>query len=61
MKYELVKLVVHWLCNWVVMYSNLAKNKLNFIFAKISFGMNMKAQRNPNYKKGNLVGWECSQ
>jgi len=40
---------------------NLAKNGLNFLFAKFSFGMNMKGQRNPNCKKGSLVGWEGNQ
>jgi len=42
MKHVLVELVVHWLCNWVVVCSNLAKNKFNFIFAKFSFGKTMK-------------------
>jgi len=32
MKHELVGLVVHWLCNWVVVGSSLLEPKLNFIF-----------------------------
>jgi len=38
----------------MVVGSNLVKNELNFLFAKFSFGKNMKGQRNPSYKKGNL-------
>jgi len=37
MKHELVELVVHWLCNWVVMCSNLAKNKNKLYFCQILF------------------------
>ena len=36
-KHVLVDLVVHWLGNWVVMGSNLVKNEIDFLFAKISF------------------------
>jgi len=60
MKYELVELVVHWLCNWVVVGSNLTKNEFNFLFAKISFGMEMKRQKTLATKGGSLVGWETT-
>jgi len=42
MKHELVELVVHLLWNLMVVCSNLGRTKLNFIFAKLSFGMNAK-------------------
>jgi len=32
----------------MVMVSNLGISKLSFLFAKISFGMNVKGQRNPS-------------
>ena len=32
------------------MCSNLAKNEFNFLFAKISFGMEMRRQSNPSYQ-----------
>jgi len=48
MKRVLVELVVHWLCDWVVMCLNLVGNKSNFLFAKIPFGMEMKRQSNPS-------------
>jgi len=35
----------------MVMCSNLTKNDLSFLFAKILFGMNVKGQRNPSCKK----------
>jgi len=38
------------------MCSNLAKNKSNFLFAKISFGMRMKRQKTLAAKGGSLVG-----
>jgi len=48
MKYELVE----WLCinlTFGMVWSlNLGEPKLNFLFAKISFGMNVKGQGNPN-------------
>jgi len=45
MKHELVKLVVHLLWNWMVVYSNLAKHELNFLFVKISFLARMSRDR----------------
>ena len=38
----------------MVVGSNLCKNELNFLFAKFSFGKNMKGERNPSCKIGNL-------
>jgi len=38
-------MVVHWLDEWMTMRSNLDRHELNFIFAKFSFGMNVKGQR----------------
>jgi len=49
MKHVLVELAVHWLCNWVVVCLNLAKNELNILFAKFSFGMNKKGQIFPPF------------
>jgi len=37
-------MVVHWLDIGMVRGSNLGSFTLNFIFARISFGMNMKSQ-----------------
>jgi len=37
MKHELVELVGHWLC--------ITKNEFNFLFTKISFGMEMKRHK----------------
>jgi len=48
------------ICDWMVVYSNLAKNELNFIFAKISFGMKVKRQRTLAGKRDGLVGWETT-
>jgi len=51
---------LNWLCIYLViewLSSNLAKNELNFLFAKFSFGKNMKGERNPNCKMGSLGGW----
>jgi len=36
----------------MVMGSNLGETKLNFLFAKISFGMKVKGQGNPSSKGG---------
>jgi len=48
MKHELVK----WLCIelniGMVMCLNLGRSKLNFLFDKSFFGMNVKGQRNPS-------------
>jgi len=44
MKYELVE---HCFGIDIVVGSNLREPKLNFIFAKLSFGMNMKGQMKP--------------
>jgi len=38
MKHESVELVLHWLCNWMVVGSNLVKSEFNFLF-KISLFM----------------------
>jgi len=35
-------MVMHWFDISMVMGSNLSKSKLNFLFAKILFGMNVK-------------------
>ena len=35
-------MVVHWFDIGMVMVSNLGKSKLDFLFAKISFGMKVK-------------------
>jgi len=40
--------------------SNLTKNAFNFLFAKISFGMEMKRQKTLVAKGGSLVGWETT-
>jgi len=37
MKHELVELVVHLLCNWMVMCSNLAKSEASFLFCQNLF------------------------
>jgi len=42
MKDELVELVVHLNCNCVKMGWNLGLDKINFLFANFSFGMNVK-------------------
>jgi len=39
-------MVVHWFDINMVMGSNLGRYKLSFLFAKISFGMNVKGQSN---------------
>ena len=39
---------------------NLTKNEFNFLFAKISFGMEMKRQKILVAKGGSLVGWETT-
>ena len=39
--------------------SNLARTEINFLFAKFSFGVNVKRQRKTlDAKKGSLVGAE---
>ena len=38
------------------MGSNLTKNEFNFLFAKISFGMEKKRQKTLAAKGGSLVG-----
>jgi len=44
----------------MVVGSNLVKNGFNFLFAKISFGMEMKRQKTLVAKGGSLVGWETT-
>jgi len=43
---------VHWFDIGMVMGSNLGESTLNFFFAKISFGMNVKGQGNPRSQEG---------
>jgi len=42
----------------MVVGSNLVKNEINFLFAKISFGMEMKRQRNPSCQERQPNGWK---
>jgi len=44
----------------MVVSSNLGRLKLSFLFAKISFGMNVKRQRNSSCQRGNQEGWETT-
>jgi len=49
-------MVVHWFdFGWHGMGLNLGEPKLNFPFAKISFGMKVKGQGNPS----NQGGWKA--
>jgi len=45
-------MVMHWFDIWHGMGSNLDEPKLNFLFAKISFGMKVKGQVNPSSQGG---------
>jgi len=40
-------MIVHWFDIGMVMGLNLGRFKLNFLFVKILFGMNVEGQRNP--------------
>jgi len=49
-------MVVHGFDIGLVRGSNLGKPKLNFLFAKISFGMKVKGHGNPSWLRSNQ-GW----
>jgi len=42
-------MVVHVLGNWEGVSSNLGESKINFLSAKITFGVKVKGQRNPSH------------
>jgi len=42
-------MVVYWVDFGMVMGLNLDESKINFIFAKIPFGVKVKGQRNPSH------------
>jgi len=45
-------MVVHWINIGMGMGSNLGRTKVNFLFAKIYFCMNVKGQGNPSNQEG---------
>jgi len=53
-------MVVHRFDIGIVMDLNLGRSKLNFLFAKIFFGMNAKGQRNPSWPRGSQEGWKTT-
>jgi len=60
-KHELIELVVCSLWNCMVVGSNLSRSKLNFLYFKVLFGMNVEEHRNPSsYQRGNQKGWETT-
>jgi len=56
MKHDLVELVVHLLCDWVVMCSDLAKNKTKLLFCQIFFWHGYERVRNPSSQERQLKG-----